>query len=333
MQTLGRFSIRSRRTFFGRGAALFGAFALAPAGAKAKAADFIYAPHGKEGASMASITTKDGAQIYYKDWGNGQPVVFSHGWPLTSDAWEDAMFFLASNGYRCIGADRRGHGRSSQPWKGNDLDTYADDLAALSEALNLQDAIYIGHSTGGGEVARYVGRHGTQRVAAAVLVSDITPSMLKTPANPDGVPLAALQDISAGVLKDRAQYFRDLSAPFYGANRSGSNVSEGLREFFYTQSVMASMPASYACGRILAEADLNDDIRKIDVPTLIIHGGDDQLVPLASSALRSSKIIRHAKLIVYEGAPHGLPSTHKDRLHADLLAFVRSVPRKMSLAS
>ncbi len=282
---------------------------------------------------MGSITTKDGAQIYYKDWGDGQPVVFSHGWPLSSDAWEDAMFFLASNGYRCIGADRRGHGRSSQPWSGNDLDTYADDLAALSAALNLKDAIYIGHSTGGGEIARYIGRHGTQRVAGAVLVSDITPSLLKTPANPDGVPLAALEAIGAGVLKDRAQYFKDLSAPFYGANRPASKVSDGLRESFYTQSIMASMPASYACGKILAEADLNEDIRKIDVPTLIVHGGDDQLVPVASSALRSSKIIRHAKLLVYDGAPHGLPSTHKDRLHADLLAFARSVPRKISLAS
>jgi non-heme chloroperoxidase len=282
---------------------------------------------------MASITTKDGAQIYYKDWGTGQPVVFSHGWPLTSDAWEDAMFFLASNGYRCIGADRRGHGRSSQPWNGNDLDTYADDLAALSEALNLKDAIFIGHSTGGGEVARYIGRHGTKRVAAAVLVSDITPSMLKTPANPDGVPLAALNQIGTGVLYDRAQYFKDLSAPFYGANRAGSKVSEGLRDFFVTQSLMASMPACYSCAKILAEADLNEDIRKIDVPTLIIHGGDDQLVPLAGSALRSSKIIRNAKLLVYDGAPHGLPSTHKDRLQTDLLAFVRSVPKKMSLAS
>jgi non-heme chloroperoxidase len=282
---------------------------------------------------MGSITTKDGAQIYYKDWGAGQPVVFSHGWPLTSDAWEDPMFFLASNGYRCIGADRRGHGRSSQPWNGNDLDTYADDLAALSEALNLKDAIFIGHSTGGGEVARYIGRHGTKRVAAAVLISDITPSMLKTPANPDGVPLAALNQIGAGVLYDRAQYFKDLSAPFYGANRAGSKVSQGLRDFFVTQSLMASMPTCYSCAKILAEADLNEDIRKIDVPTLIIHGGDDQLVPLAGSALRSSKIIRNAKLLVYDGAPHGLPSTHKDRLHTDLLAFVRSVPKKMSLAS
>jgi non-heme chloroperoxidase len=332
MQTFGRISTRCRRAFFVRGAALFGAVALAKVRAEARAANFISAPDEKEGLSMGSITTRDGARIYYKDWGTGQPVVFSHGWPLTSDAWEDAMFFLASNGYRCIGADRRGHGRSSQPWNGNDLDTYADDLAALSKALNLQDAIYIGHSTGGGEVARYIGRHGSQRVAAAVLVSDITPSMLRTPANPDGVPLAALQDIGAGVLKDRAQYFKDLSAPFYGANRPESKVSDGLREFFYTQSMMASMPASYACGKILAEADLNEDIRKIDVPTLIVHGGDDQLVPLASSALRSSKIIRQAKLIIYDGAPHGLPSTHKDRLHADLLAFVGSVPKKMSLA-
>ncbi len=282
---------------------------------------------------MGTITTNDGTELYYKDWGRGRSVVFSHGWPLTADAWEDAMFFLASNGYRCIGADRRGHGRSSQPWTGNDLDTYADDLAALSDALDLRDAIYVGHSTGGGEVARYIGRHGTKRVAAAVLVSDITPSMLQTPSNPQGVPKSVFDDLSAGVLHDRSQFFKDLSAPFYGANRPGSNVSQGLRDSFWSQSMLASMPASYACGNILATVDLNEDIRRIDVPTLIVHGGDDQLVPLAGSALRSSKIIRNAKLIVYEGAPHGLPSTHKERLNADLLAFVRSVPQKHDLGA
>jgi non-heme chloroperoxidase len=282
---------------------------------------------------MGTIITKDGTHLYYKDWGTGQPVVFSHGWPLSSDAWEDAMFFLASRGYRCIAHDRRGHGRSSQPWGGNDLDTYADDLAALSDALNIRDAIYVGHSTGGGEVARYIGRHGSPRVAAAVLVSDITPSMLRTSANPDGVPQTALDDITAGVLHDRAQFFYELSSPFYGANRPGATVSQGLRNSFVAQSLMASMPASYACGHILSTANLVDDIRKIDVPTLILHGGDDQLAPLAGTALRSSKIIRNAKLVVYEGAPHGFPSTHKDRLHADLLAFARSVPRKIGLAS
>ena len=321
----------SRRWFFARGGTLALAGTLVPLRAGAKDARQPANVDYQQGNSMSSITTKDGTQLYYKDWGAGQPVVFSHGWPLTSDAWEDAMFFLASNGYRCIGADRRGHGRSSQPWNGNDLDTYADDLSAVVEALDLKDAIFIGHSTGGGEVARYIGRHGTRRVAAAVLVSDITPSLLKTPANPEGAPLEALSAIGAGVLVDRAQYFRDLSGPFYGANRPGSKVSQGLRDSFVTLSLMSSMPASYACGKILAEADLNEDIRKIDVPTLIVHGGDDQLVPLKATALRSSKIIRNAKLLVYEGAPHGLPSTHKDRLHADLLAFARSVPQRMSL--
>jgi non-heme chloroperoxidase len=331
MQSLKMFGATSRRWFFARGAALTVAATFAPRGADAKDARSPSNVDFRQGASMSSITTNDGTQLYYKDWGAGQPVVFSHGWPLSSDAWEDAMFFLASNGYRCIGADRRGHGRSSQPWNGNDLDTYADDLGAVVEALDLKDAIFVGHSTGGGEVARYIGRHGTGRVAAAVLVSDITPSLLKTPANPEGAPLEALSAISAGVLVDRAQYFRDLSGPFYGANRPDSKVSQGLRDSFVSLSLMASMPASYACGKILAEADLNEDIRKIDVPTLIIHGGDDQLVPLKATALRSSRIIRNARLLVYEGAPHGLPSTHKDRLHADLLAFARSVPQRMSL--
>ena len=243
------------------------------------------------------------------------------------------MFFLASNGYRCIAADRRGHGRSSQPWSGNDLDTYADDLATLTEALNLQDAIHVGHSTGGGEVARYIGRHGSRRVAGAVLVSDITPLMLKTSANPQGLPIDVFDQIRAGIVKDRAQFFKDIADPFYGANRSGSTVSVGLREFFMTQSMMAGIPACYFCVKAFSETDLTEDLKRIDVPTLIIHGDDDQIVPLADSALISSKIVRGAQLKVYPGAPHGLPSTHKELLNADLLAFVQSVPQKLSRAS
>jgi non-heme chloroperoxidase len=280
---------------------------------------------------MSIITTNDGTELYYKDWGSGQPIVFSHGWPLSADAWEDAMFFLTSHGYRCIAADRRGHGRSSQPWDGNDLDTYADDLAALTEKLDLKDAIHIGHSTGGGEVARYIGRHGTKRVAGAVLVSDITPLMLKTPGNPQGTPIEAFDQLRAGVLADRAQFFKDLSAPFYGANRPGSTVSQGLRDFFVTQSMMAGMPACYFCIKVFSESDCTEDLKKFDVPTLIIHGSDDQIVPIAASALLSSKIVRNAKLEIYEDAPHGLPSTHKDRLNADLLAFAVSL-RSMSMA-
>jgi non-heme chloroperoxidase len=282
---------------------------------------------------MGTITTSDGTQIYYKDWGAGRPIVFSHGWPLSSDAWEDAMFFLASKGYRCIAADRRGHGRSSQPWGGNDLDTYADDLAMLTEGLNLHDAIHVGHSTGGGEVARYIGRHGSKRVAGAALVSDITPLMLKTPANPQGLPIEVFDQIRAGIVKDRAQFFKDLADPFYGANRPGANVSVGLREFFMTQSMMAGFPACYFCVKAFSETDLTEDLKKIDVPTLVVHGDDDQIVPIADSALISSKIVRGAQLKIYEGAPHGLPSTHKERLNADLLAFVQSVPQKLSIAS
>ncbi len=271
------------------------------------------------------ITATDGAQIYYKDWGTGRPIVFSHGWPLTADAWEDAMFFLASNGYRCIAADRRGHGRSSQTWGGNDIDTYADDLAELVGQLDLKDAIHIGHSTGGGEVARYVGRHGTKCVAGLVLVSDITPAMLKSASNPLGTPIEAYDRIRAGVHADRAQFFRDISGPFYGANRPGANVSQGLQDFFVLQSLMAGMPACYFGVQPSSEVDFTGDLRRIDVPTLIVHGSDDQFVPLADSALLSSKIVKDAKLLIYEGAPHGLPSTEKDRLNADLLTFARSL--------
>jgi non-heme chloroperoxidase len=275
-----------------------------------------------------NMTTKDGTQIYYKDWGTGQPIVFSHGWPLSADAWEDQMFFLCNRGYRCIAHDRRGHGRSSQPWTGNDMDTYADDLAELVEKLGLENAVHVGHSTGGGEVARYIGRHGTQRVAAAVLVSDITPVMLKSAANPGGLPMDVFEQIRAGVQKDRSQFFKDLSGPFYGANRPGSTVSQGLRDSFWLQSELAGLPACYFCVKVFSETDLTEDLKKIDVPTLIIHGDDDQIVPIADSALLSSKIVPNAQLKIYEGAPHGLPSTHKDRLSADLLEFIGSVKTK-----
>jgi non-heme chloroperoxidase len=274
---------------------------------------------------MSFFTAKDGAQLYYKDWGSGQPVVFSHGWPLTADAWEDAMFFLGTHGFRCVAADRRGHGRSSQTWNGNDIDTYADDLAELVRTLDLKKAIHIGHSTGGGEVARYVGRHGTARVAGIVLVSDITPAMLKSAANPLGTPIDAYDRIRAGVLADRAQFFRDISGPFYGANRPGAKVSQGLLDFFVTQSLMAGMPACYFGVKPSSEVDFTGDLRRFDVPTLIVHGSDDQFVPLADSALLSSKIVKGAKLEVYEGAPHGLTSTEKNRLNADLLSFALSL--------
>ena len=262
-------------------------------------------------------------ELFYKDWGSGQPIVFSHGWPLTADAFEDQMFYLASRGFRCIAHDRRGHGRSSQPWNGNDMDTYADDLAKLTEALDLKDAIHVGHSTGGGEVARYIGRHGTKRVAKAVLIGAVPPLMLKTSANPGGLPIEAFDQIRAGVLADRSQFWKDLSMPFYGYNRPGAKVSKGVRESFWLQSMMAGFPASYFCIKAFSETDLTEDLKKFDVPTLIMHGDDDQIVPIGASAMLSSKLIKNSQLKIYKGGSHGICQTQKDEVNEDLFAFLK----------
>ncbi len=271
--------------------------------------------------TMNMITTKDGTQIYYKDWGNGQPVVFSHGWPLNADAFEDQMFYLCSHGYRCIAHDRRGHGRSSQPWNGNDMDTYADDLANLIEKLDLKNAFLVGHSTGGGEVARYIGRHGTKHVAKAVLIGAVPPIMLKTPANPGGLPIEIFDQQRAMVIADRSQFFKDLSMAFYGYNRPDAKISEGVRESFWLQGMMCGFPGAYFCIKAFSETDFTEDLKKIDVPTLILHGDDDQIVPIADAGMLSAKIVKNSTLKVYKGAPHGMCTTRKDQVNADLLEF------------
>ena len=274
---------------------------------------------------MNTITTKDGTQIYYKDWGTGQPVVFSHGWPLSSDSWEAQMMFLASQGYRCIAHDRRGHGRSSQPWNGNEMDTFADDLSKLIETLDLEDTILVGFSMGGGEVARYIGRHGTKRLAKAALISAVPPLMLKTAANPDGLPIEKFDAIRVGTLADRSQLYKEIaSGPFFGANRPGAKVSQGMMDSFWLQGMQAGAKNTFDCIKAFSETDFTEDLGKFDVPTLIIHGDDDQIVPIGAAALASAKLVKHPTLKIYPGAPHGVTETHKDQLNADLLEFIKT---------
>jgi non-heme chloroperoxidase len=273
---------------------------------------------------MNTIKTKDGASIFYKDWGEGRPIVFSHGWPLNADAWDEQLFFLASRGYRAIAHDRRGHGRSSQTWQGNEMNTYADDLAQLIEQLGLKNAVLIGHSTGGGEVTRYIGRHGTKRVAKAVLISAVPPLLLKTEANPEGLTIAALDQIRTAIAVDRSQFYQDFSVPFYGANRAGSKVSEAVRKQFWLQCMQVGFRAAFDCVKAFSETDFTEDLKKIDVPTLVLHGDDDQIVPIGITAMRSSKLIAKATLKVYPGAPHGLMATHREQFNADLLAFIEA---------
>lgn len=312
----------SRRNVLLAGAGAAAAFPLA-----SRATAAVTKPRrSNEGAkpNMDTLTMRDGTRIFYKDWGRGQPVVFSHGWPLTADAWEDQMLFLAERGFRCIAHDRRGHGRSSQPWNGNDMDTYADDLAELTTALDLQNAVHIGHSTGGGEATRYIGRHGTKRVAKLVLISAIPPLMLKTAGNPGGLPMQVFDDIRSQSLADRSQFYMDLSTPFFGANRPGSKVSEGLRHSFWHQSMMSGHKNAFDCIKVFSETDLTEDLKKVTVPTLIIHGDDDQIVPISASAMLSSKLVKGSLLKVYPGGSHGIPFTEKDRINADILDFLKT---------
>lgn len=270
---------------------------------------------------MATITTKDGTTIFYKDWGKGQPIVFSHGWPLSSDDWDAQMLFFGQHGYRVIAHDRRGHGRSTQTWDGNDMDTYADDLAQLTEKLDLRDAIHVGHSTGGGEVARYIGRHGSKRVAKAALIGAVPPIMLKTASNPGGLPIEVFDSIRAGVANNRPQFYKDITLPFYGYNRPGAKVSEGIREHWWLQGMMGGVKAQYDCIKAFSETDFTEDLTKIDVPALILHGDDDQIVPIADSALLSAKLVKNSTLKVYPGLPHGMCTTNPDEINDDLLAF------------
>jgi len=281
---------------------------------------------------MSTITTKDGTQIYYKDWGNGPVVTFSHGWPLNSDAWDGQMLFLVQRGYRCVAVDRRGHGRSSQPSSGNDMNGYADDLAAVIVALDLTDATLVGHSTGGGEVARYIGRHGTKRVAAAVLVAAVPPLMLKTAANPEGLPIEVFDKLRSDLTKNQSQFYKDLATLFYGANRPGSNVPQGTLDQFWLWSMQAGLLNAYESIKAFSETDFTEDLKKFDVPTLVLHGEDDQIVPVKDSARKSARLISGAKEIYYPGAPHGLTATHQEKVNADLLAFLKEVQRVSTAA-
>ena len=272
---------------------------------------------------MPTITTKDGTQIYYKDWGTGQPIVFSHGWPLTADDWDSQMLFFGQRGYRVIAHDRRGHGRSTQTWDGNEMDTYAEDLAALTEKLDLRDAIHVGHSTGGGEVARYVARYGANRVAKAALISAVPPLMLKTEKNPTGLPISVFDGLRAAYVANRPQFYKEITIPFYGYNRPGAQISEGIREKWWLQGMMGGMKAGYDCIKAFSETDFTEDLKKIDVPVLVMHGDDDQIVPIVAAGPLSAKLLKNATLKVYPGFPHGMPTTHSDQINADLLAFVQ----------
>jgi non-heme chloroperoxidase len=316
----------TRREMLIRGSAVFATVSLS-AGALSEVAiaeDSTFHNSTKGERLMQTITTKDGATIHYKDWGKGQPIVFSHGWPLSSDEWDPQMLFFGHQGYRVISHDRRGHGRSTQTWDGNDMDTYADDLAQLTEKLNLKGAIHVGHSTGGGEVVRYIARHGSKRVAKAVLIGAVPPLMLKTATNPGGTPMEAFDSIRAGVASNRAQFFMDLTLPFYGYNRPDAKVSEGIREHWWLQGMMGGVKAHYDCIKAFSETDFTEDLKKIDVPTLLLHGDDDQIVPIADSSLLSAKLVKNSTLKVYPGLPHGMCTTHPDQINSDLLAFFRS---------
>jgi non-heme chloroperoxidase len=284
----------------------------------------------QENTYMATITTKDGTQIYYKDWGTGQPIVFSHGWPLTADDWDGQMLYFGQLGYRVIAHDRRGHGRSTQTSGGNDMDTYADDLAALFEKLDLKDAILVGHSTGGGEVARYLGRHGTKRVSKAALISAITPLMLKTEKNPTGAPIEVFDGLRAALAANRPQFYKDITLPFYGFNRPGAKISEGIREHWWLQGMVGSIKAHYDCIKVFSETDTTEDLKKIDIPVLVLHSKDDQIVPIAAAGPMAAKLLKKATLKVYEDFPHGMPTTHADVINADLLAFFKGASAKAS---
>ncbi len=272
---------------------------------------------------MATITTKDGTQIYYKDWGSGQPIVFSHGWPLTADDWDSQMLFFGQHGYRVIAHDRRGHGRSSQTWNGNEMDTYADDLATLTEELDLKEAIHVGHSTGGGEVVRYIARHGAKRVAKAAIISAVPPLMLKTDKNPTGLPLSVFDGLRAAYVADRPQFYKDITMPFYGYNRPGAKISEGVREKWWLQGMLGGVKAGYDCIKAFSETDFTEDLKKIDVPVLVMHGDDDQIVPIVAAGPLSAKLLKNSTLKVYPGFPHGMPTTHAEQINADLLAFLQ----------